>query len=63
PSHSLLPPPSPAPAAANGDSFSEAELEAWRGKAEPPFSGRGRKSRDRRLWEAANPDRAASAGT
>lgn len=42
----------PAPAA----DFTEEELEAWRGKLPPPFTGRGKKSRDRQLWEAANPD-------
>ena len=35
--------------------FSEAELAEWRGKLAPPWTGRGKKSRERQLWEAANP--------
>ncbi len=42
--------PAPAP------EFTEEELAEWRGKLPPPHSGRGKKSRDRQLWEAANPD-------
>lgn len=41
---------------ASAEEFSAEELEAWRGKLPPPFTGRGKKSRDRQLWEAANPD-------
>lgn len=42
--------PAPAP------EFTEEELAEWRGKLPPPHAGRGKKSRDRQLWEAANPD-------
>jgi hypothetical protein len=35
--------------------FEEEELARWRGQPEPPLGPRGRKTRERLLWEAANP--------
>lgn len=57
-------PPAPAPAggksnrkktAPEPETFAEEELAAWRGQPEPALGPRGRKSRERLLWEAANP--------
>jgi hypothetical protein len=39
---------------ATGDGFTADELTAARGAAAPPYSGKGKKSRARRVWEAAN---------
>ena len=46
-------------AEATDEAFSPGEIVAWRGKPAPGWSGKGRKSRERRLWEAANPEQAA----
>jgi hypothetical protein len=37
-----------------GADFTAEELEAARGAEAPPYSGKGKKSRARRVWEAAN---------